>query len=62
MDPDRRFAADTVSAIGLIAQRLPETAETCLDGLFKLTRQGLFPSPCLVARLLIIYLIIYPLI
>ncbi|XP_059666279.1 AP3-complex subunit beta-A [Cornus florida] len=38
-DPDRRFAADTVAAIGLCAQRLPEVANTCLEGLLALTRQ-----------------------
>ncbi|GFQ06836.1 ap3-complex subunit beta-a [Phtheirospermum japonicum] len=32
-DPDRRFAADTVAAIGLCAQRLPDVANTCLEGL-----------------------------
>ncbi|KAI3470742.1 hypothetical protein Pfo_027405 [Paulownia fortunei] len=32
-DPDRRFAADTVAAIGLCAQRLPDVAKTCLEGL-----------------------------
>ncbi|KAK4425177.1 AP3-complex subunit beta-A [Sesamum alatum] len=32
-DPDRRFAADTVAAIGLCAQRLPDVAHTCLEGL-----------------------------
>ncbi|XP_031371541.1 AP3-complex subunit beta-A isoform X1 [Punica granatum] len=43
-DPDRRFAADTVSAIGLCAQRLPAMAETCLDGLLALSRQEIFSS------------------
>ncbi|XVE99577.1 hypothetical protein REPUB_Repub03eG0211400 [Reevesia pubescens] len=38
-DPDRRFAADTVAAIGLCAQRLPKMAHTCVDGLLALTRQ-----------------------
>ncbi|KAL8470498.1 hypothetical protein ACS0TY_033119 [Phlomoides rotata] len=32
-DPDRRFASDTVAAIGLCAQRLPDVANTCLEGL-----------------------------
>ncbi|KAL7108963.1 hypothetical protein ACP275_06G146100 [Erythranthe tilingii] len=32
-DPDRRFAADTVAAMGLCAQRLPDVANTCLEGL-----------------------------
>ncbi|KAL3650143.1 hypothetical protein CASFOL_006546 [Castilleja foliolosa] len=32
-DPDRRFAADTVAAIGLCAQRLPDVAKACLEGL-----------------------------
>ncbi|XP_027329329.1 AP3-complex subunit beta-A [Abrus precatorius] len=41
-DPDRRFAADTVAAIGLCAQRLPKMANTCLDGLLNLTRQEFF--------------------
>ncbi|WJX64009.1 hypothetical protein P8452_48836 [Trifolium repens] len=38
-DPDRRFAADTVAAIGLCAQRLPKMAITCLEGLLALIRQ-----------------------
>ncbi|KAK2430802.1 Adaptin family protein [Trifolium repens] len=38
-DPDRRFAADTVAAIGLCAQRLPKMAITCLEGLLTLIRQ-----------------------
>ncbi|KAI6668976.1 hypothetical protein NL676_003861 [Syzygium grande] len=41
-DPDRRFAADTVAAIGLCAQRLPRMADACLDGLFSLTRHEFF--------------------
>ncbi|GAA0141708.1 membrane traffic protein [Lithospermum erythrorhizon] len=36
-DPDRKFAADTVSAIGLCAQRLPMISNTCLEGLLALT-------------------------
>ncbi|KAL6581157.1 hypothetical protein OROMI_007080 [Orobanche minor] len=32
-DPDRRFAADTVTTVGLCAQRLPDVAKTCLEGL-----------------------------
>ncbi|KAK6117903.1 LOW QUALITY PROTEIN: hypothetical protein DH2020_048351 [Rehmannia glutinosa] len=32
-DPDRRLAADTVAAMGLCAQRLPDVAKTCLEGL-----------------------------
>ncbi|WOH12388.1 hypothetical protein DCAR_0831891 [Daucus carota subsp. sativus] len=36
-DSDRRFAADTVAAIGLCAQRLPNVANTCLEGLLALT-------------------------
>ncbi|EEF29234.1 conserved hypothetical protein [Ricinus communis] len=47
-DSDRRFAADTVAAIGLCAQRLPKMANTCLEGLLALTRQeylaGVFGS------------------
>ncbi|XP_020086845.1 AP3-complex subunit beta-A [Ananas comosus] len=35
-DPDRRFVADTVAAIGLCAQRLPTVASTCLEGLLAL--------------------------
>lgn len=35
-DPDRRFAADTVAAISLCAQRLPKVANTCLEGLLAL--------------------------
>ncbi|KAF5185868.1 Ap3-complex subunit beta-a [Thalictrum thalictroides] len=38
-DPDRRFVADTLAAIGLCAQRLPTTSSTCLEGLLALTRQ-----------------------
>lgn len=38
-DPDRRFAADTVTAIGLCAQRLPKVANICLEGLLALTRE-----------------------
>ncbi|PHT45023.1 AP3-complex subunit beta-A [Capsicum baccatum] len=36
-DPDRRFAADAVAAIGLCAQRLPNIASICLEGLLVLT-------------------------
>ncbi|URE15295.1 AP3-complex subunit [Musa troglodytarum] len=36
-DPDRRFVADTVAAIGLCAQRVPMVASTCLEGLLDLT-------------------------
>uniref|UniRef100_A0A2N9I9F5 AP-3 complex subunit beta n=1 Tax=Fagus sylvatica TaxID=28930 RepID=A0A2N9I9F5_FAGSY len=43
-DPDRRFAADTVATIGLCAQRLPEKANTCLEGLLALTRQEFLSS------------------
>ncbi|GER34904.1 AP-3 complex subunit beta-2 [Striga asiatica] len=32
-DPDRKFAADTVAAIGLCAQRLPDVSKTCMEGL-----------------------------
>ena len=39
-DPDRRFAADTVAAIGLCAKRLMTIPTTCLDGLLALVRQG----------------------
>ncbi|XP_042014102.1 AP3-complex subunit beta-A-like [Salvia splendens] len=35
-DPDRRFAADTVAAIGLCAQKLPDVANTCLEALLYL--------------------------
>ncbi|XP_057523520.1 AP3-complex subunit beta-A isoform X2 [Amaranthus tricolor] len=38
-DPDRRFAADTVAAIGLCAQRLPKLANMCLEGLLSLTKK-----------------------
>ncbi|XP_057978973.1 AP3-complex subunit beta-A isoform X2 [Malania oleifera] len=38
-DPDRRFAADTVAAIGLCARRLSKVVNTCLEGLLALTRQ-----------------------
>ncbi|CAN0909512.1 AP3-complex subunit beta-A [Linum grandiflorum] len=43
-DPDRRFAADTVAAIGLCALQLPKTASKCLEGLLALTRHDLFTS------------------
>ncbi|MCD9644439.1 hypothetical protein HAX54_032653 [Datura stramonium] len=36
-DPDRRFAADAVAAIGLCAQQLPNIASICLEGLLVLT-------------------------
>lgn len=36
-DPDRRFAADTVAAIGLCAKRNPQVATTCVEGLLALT-------------------------
>ncbi|KAJ0047093.1 hypothetical protein Pint_06325 [Pistacia integerrima] len=39
-DPDRRFAADTVAAIGLCARRLPKMANTCGEGLLALTRKA----------------------
>ncbi|KAF9597130.1 hypothetical protein IFM89_015959 [Coptis chinensis] len=38
-DPDRRFVADTLAAIGLCAQRLPTVSKTCLEGLLAVTRQ-----------------------
>lgn len=38
-DPDRKFAADAVSAIGRCAKRLPAVALTCLKGLLALVRQ-----------------------
>ncbi|XAR72008.1 hypothetical protein NMG60_11018496 [Bertholletia excelsa] len=38
-DPDRRFAADTVAAIGLCARRLPKVSNMCLEGLLALIRQ-----------------------
>ncbi|KAK6227961.1 hypothetical protein SCA6_000301 [Theobroma cacao] len=38
-DPDRRFAADTIAAIGLCAQRLPNMAYSCVDGLLALTKE-----------------------
>ncbi|XP_022139028.1 AP3-complex subunit beta-A isoform X1 [Momordica charantia] len=38
-NPNRRFAADTVAAIGLCAGRLPKIAKMCLDGLLSLLRQ-----------------------
>ncbi|EOA23428.1 hypothetical protein CARUB_v10016611mg [Capsella rubella] len=41
-DPDRRFAADTIAAIGLCAKRLPTIPTTCLDGLLALVRQENF--------------------
>ncbi|KAM6580684.1 hypothetical protein CsatA_004458 [Cannabis sativa] len=41
-DPDRRIAADTIAAIGICVQRLPQMAHTCLEGLLTLTRQEIF--------------------
>ncbi|KAL9249746.1 AP3-complex subunit beta-A-like protein [Drosera capensis] len=41
-DPDRRFAADTVAAIGLCGQRAVNIANTCLEGLLSLIRQESF--------------------
>ncbi|ERN07888.1 hypothetical protein AMTR_s00012p00225740 [Amborella trichopoda] len=38
-DPDRRFVADTLAAIGVCAQRLPSVASTCLEGLLAVIRQ-----------------------
>nr|DAD26435.1 TPA_asm: hypothetical protein HUJ06_027903 [Nelumbo nucifera] len=38
-DPDRRFVADTVAAIGLCAQRIRTVANNCLEGLLSLVRQ-----------------------
>ncbi|KAL2926630.1 AP3-complex subunit beta-A [Bienertia sinuspersici] len=38
-DPDRRFAADTVAAIGLCAQRLPKLASICLESLMSLVKK-----------------------
>ncbi|KAI7749799.1 hypothetical protein M8C21_012157 [Ambrosia artemisiifolia] len=35
-DPDRRFAADTVAAIGVCAKRNPQVANTCVEGLLAL--------------------------
>ncbi|XP_077239011.1 protein affected trafficking 2 [Tasmannia lanceolata] len=43
-DPDRRFVADTIAAIGLCAQRLPSVANSCLERLLALTRQVSFIS------------------
>ncbi|KAF8397480.1 hypothetical protein HHK36_016397 [Tetracentron sinense] len=43
-DPDRRFVADTVAAIGLCAQRLPTVSNTCLEGLLALTRKEYLTS------------------
>ncbi|GAB2216804.1 hypothetical protein Droror1_Dr00024584 [Drosera rotundifolia] len=37
-DPDRRFAADTVAAIGFCGQRVVNIANTCLEGLLSLIR------------------------
>ncbi|KAL5991916.1 hypothetical protein ACLOJK_012828 [Asimina triloba] len=45
-DSDRRFVADTVAAIGLCAQRLPNLAKTCLEGLLALTTQDSSISAC----------------
>ncbi|XP_024029469.1 AP3-complex subunit beta-A isoform X1 [Morus notabilis] len=43
-NPDRRFAADTVAAIGICVKRLPKMASTCLAGLLALTKQEFFTS------------------
>ncbi|TYJ37496.1 hypothetical protein E1A91_A05G380000v1 [Gossypium mustelinum] len=40
-DPDRRFAAATVAAIGICTRQLPKMAHICVDGLLTLTRQEL---------------------
>ncbi|KAH9624201.1 hypothetical protein KSS87_008278 [Heliosperma pusillum] len=37
-DPDRRFAADTVAAIGLCAQRLEKFTDLCLETLLSLVK------------------------
>ncbi|XP_074308244.1 AP3-complex subunit beta-A [Silene latifolia] len=37
-DPDRRFASDTVAAIGLCAQRLAKFADLCLESLLSLVK------------------------
>ncbi|KAL9418434.1 hypothetical protein AB3S75_036403 [Citrus x aurantiifolia] len=42
--PDRRFAADTVAAIGLCARKLPKMANTCVEGLLALIGQELLTS------------------
>ncbi|GLJ04692.1 hypothetical protein SUGI_0001410 [Cryptomeria japonica] len=39
-DPDRKFAADAVAAIGKCAKRLPTVALTCLKGLLALVRKS----------------------
>ncbi|KAF7831069.1 AP3-complex subunit beta-A [Senna tora] len=43
-DPDRRFAADTVAAIGQCAQRLPKMANACLEWLLTLIRHEFLSS------------------
>lgn len=43
-DPDRRFAADTIAAIGLCAKRNPQVANTCLEGLLALTSPSKSPT------------------
>ncbi|CAI9092387.1 OLC1v1027609C1 [Oldenlandia corymbosa var. corymbosa] len=40
-DPDRKFAADTVIAIGLCAERFPKVANTCLEGLLAIASSEL---------------------
>lgn len=51
-DPDRRFAADTVAAISLCAQRLPKVAHTCLEGLLALVTPSKSPTFlwCMICR------------
>lgn len=39
-DPNRRFAADAVAAIGLCTLKLPDVATTCLEGLLTLALCG----------------------
>ncbi|KAJ6983111.1 AP3-complex subunit beta-A isoform X1 [Populus alba x Populus x berolinensis] len=39
-DPDRRFSADAVAAIGLCAKQIPSMASTCLEGLLALAKQA----------------------
>ncbi|KAJ8760360.1 hypothetical protein K2173_012610 [Erythroxylum novogranatense] len=43
-DPDRKFAAHAVAAIGLCAERLPKMANVFLEGLLALTRQETLTS------------------
>lgn len=45
-DPDRKFAADAVAAIGLCAQRIPSEVDACVHGLLTLIKEESSISLC----------------